>query len=160
MKDYLRDYCTEAFRFYASNGKTAEEYKNEIYNKALEEYTRHEEKGSGISCPTEAAIIAAENKVIEMQAEIKDVEAVEMTMAEIASECRSHDIGQAVKIVYFKDPDKELKPGDISSRVHVAELNIPASERSVYYYLKKARTLFAEHRGLRTGNKKTSESLQ
>ena len=88
MKDYLRDYCTEAFRFYACNGMNADKYKQKIYDEALEEYTKHE-KGSGISCPTEAAIIRAENAVDEKLAEIKDMEAVEMTIAELEAAGRN-----------------------------------------------------------------------
>lgn len=159
MKDYLRDYCTEAFRFYACNGMNADKYKQKIYDEALEQQKRME-KSCGISCPTEAAIIRAENAVDEKLAEIKDMEAVEMTIAELEAAGRNHDIVQAIKIVYFQDAGKELEPGDISLRVHAAELDIPASERSVYRYLKKARMMFAEHRGLRINIKKFSESWQ
>lgn len=158
MKDYLRDYCTEAFRFYACNGMNADKYKQKIYDEALEQQKRLEGK-SGIGSPTEAAIIRAEAAVDEKLAEIKDMEAVEMTLAELHARAMPY-IVQAIKIVYFQDAGKELEPGDISLRVHAAELYIPASERSVYYYLKKARILFAEHRGLRIPNKKNHKSLQ
>lgn len=171
MKDYLRDYATAAFRFYASKKMTAEQYKKKIYNEALEQQ-RKLEKESGISCPTEAAIIRAEAAVNEKLAEIRDMEAVELTLAELNGDsdfyentlrsCRHErrEIVQAVEIVYFADPEKELESGDIYNRVHKAEINIPASERSIYYYLKKARLLFAENRGLRTDQKDLAKSLQ
>lgn len=147
MKDYIRDYATAAFRFYASKNMTADQYKQKIYDEALFNYKKRM-KGSGISYPTESAIIAAENEVTQKLAEIKDIEAVEMTLAELKARSMPY-IVEALKIVYFKDSEKPLQKGDIHSRVHYAEINIPASERSIYYYLSKARTIFAEQRGLR-----------
>lgn len=148
MKDYLRDYCTEAFRFYARNGKSTEKYKKKIYQEALEEQKKLE-RSSGLGDPTGTAILRAEAAVDEKIAEIRDMEAVELTLAELEGRHR-HEVVRAVEFVYFKEPKKDLEPGDIGNRVHVAEINIPASERSIYRYLKKARMLFAEHRGLRT----------
>jgi hypothetical protein len=146
MKNHIRDYATEAFRFYARNGKSAEKYKQKIYDEALQELSK--EKGSGISKPTEAAIMRAETAVNEKVAEIKDMEAVELTMAELnASKYR--DYVQAIEFVYFKDADKKLQKGDIYNRVHQAEINIPASERTIYNWLSKARKIFAINRGLR-----------
>lgn len=158
MKDYLRDYCTEAFRFYACNGMSADKYKQKIYDEALEQQKRLEGK-SGIGSPTEAAIIRAEAAVDEKLAEIKDMEAVEMTLAELHARAMPY-IVQAIKIVYFNDAGKELEPGDISLRVHAAELDIPASESSIYRYLRKARILFAEHRGLRIEKNKKEEIFE
>lgn len=128
---------------------SAEKYKQKIYDEALFDYKK-KMKGSGISCPTEAAIIAAENEVTQKLAEIKDLEAVEMALAEIRAKSHGNKaIVQVIEYVYFKDADKELQKGDIHNRVHFAEINIPASERSIYYYLSEVRTIFAEHRGLR-----------
>lgn len=148
MKDYIRDYATAAFRFYASKKMTSDEYKQKIYDEALENYTK-KMKGSGISCPTESAVIAAENEVIQKLAEIKDMEAVEMTLAEIQCGCERSAIKQAIEIVYFTDANKELKKGDISDRVHKAELEIPASQATIYRWLKNTRKMFAMHRQLR-----------
>ena len=147
MKNHIRDYATAAFRFYSCNGKSSEKYKKKIYDEALEEYQR-KQKCAGINCPTEAAIIRAERAVNEKLAEIKDMEAVELTVAELRVK-PSRAIVQAIEIVYFKDADKELEKGDIHSRVHTAEIYIPASQRWIYNWLSKARKLFAEKRGLR-----------
>jgi len=147
VKDYTRDYATAAFRFYALNNMTAEEYKQKIYNLALEEY-KQKQKGSGISCPTEAAVIRAEQAVDEKLAEIADIEAVQKTLDELRVR-HEYDIINAISIVYFKDPKEDFNRGDIQSRVHQAELNIPASERQIYRWLRKARKLFALNRGLR-----------
>jgi magnesium-transporting ATPase (P-type) len=148
-KDYLRDYATAAFRFYAQNGKSAEKYKNKIYNEALEEMNKREVGvKDGISKPTEAALMAAAKAVDEKIAEIKDMEAVERVIAEFKSSWKSY-MTHVIEIVYFKDADKEMSIGDIQNRVVSASLEIGASERSVYYWLKEARELFAYHRGLR-----------
>lgn len=147
MKNHIRDYATEAFRFYAKINMSADKYKQKIYDEALFNYTK-KMKSSGISFPTESAIIAAENEVNQKLAEIKDIEAVEMTLAELRASRKTYII-KAIEIVYFKEADKELEKGDIYDRVHAAELDIPASERSIYYYLGQARELFAERRGLR-----------
>lgn len=147
MKDYTRDYATAAFRFYALNNMTAEQYKQKIYNAALEDYAQ-KQKGSGIGCPTEAAIMRAEQAIDEKLAEISDIEAVQKTIDELRVKYE-YDIINAINIVYFKDPKEELKRGDIQLRVHHAEINIPASERQIYRWLGKARKLFSLNRGLR-----------
>ena len=147
MKNHIRDYATEAFRFYARNGKSVEEYKKKIYDEALQELSR--EKGTGISCPTEAAIMRAEAALNEKIAEVKDMEAVELTMAELQASIRYYDCVQTINIVYFKDAEKELYKGDIHNRVHAAGIEIPASENTIYRWLAIARKLFAEKRGLR-----------
>jgi dGTP triphosphohydrolase len=149
MKDYLRDYATAAFRFYAQNGKSAEKYKKKIYDDALEDYTKKQNGTGGISCPTEAEIIAAEDAVDQKLADIKDMEAVELVIAELMCYKYQKDVVRAIEHVYFKDPNEELKKGDIHARVNIAAVDISASENTVYKWLKKARDLFALKRGLR-----------
>lgn len=147
-KDNIRDYATEAFRFYAACGRlTAEELrqkvKEEIYRQSRREYFRG---GSGMpSDATAYAAIAAEDAVREMQAEFADILAVEKVLQRLNRQQR-----MAVEIVYFAEPERPLERNDISNRVHRAELEIPASERSIYGWLYRARRIFAEERGLRT----------
>lgn len=152
MKDYLKDYATAAFRFYAKNGKSAEEYKKRIHDEALETIRRREvkTKGSGGS-PTEAMLIEAERMISDKMAEIKDMEAIESTIRqlEVMRFGQGKGIIQAIEYVYFKDADKEIIKGDIYNRVHAAEIDIHASERSIYYWLRQAREIFAIERGLR-----------
>jgi hypothetical protein len=157
LKDYLKDYATAAFRFYAKNGKSAEEYKKRIHDEALETIKRREvkTKGSGGS-PTEAMLIEAERMISDKMAEIKDMEAVEATLRQLevrGSNIYQYVIGKdiikAIEYVYFKDADKEIIKGDIYNRVHAAEIDIHASERSIYYWLRQAREIFAIERGLR-----------
>jgi CRISPR/Cas system CMR-associated protein Cmr5 small subunit len=147
MKNHVRDYATEAFRFYARNGKSADRYKQKIYDEALEEQKKVE-GSSGISDPTPAAIMRAESAVNAKIAEIEDMEAVELTIREleVARNCK---MKRTIEIVYFSDADKKLEKGDIHNRVCKAELDIPASEKTIYRWLSKARKIFAENRGLR-----------
>lgn len=148
MKSHIRDYCTAAFRFYAQNGKSCEDYRQKIYDEAVLNCANRQSQ-SGISRPTEAAIIRAEQEVENKFAEIKDMEAVEMTLAELSVSPRGKGIVEAIKMVYFADPEKELEKGDIYTRVQKAAIKIPAGERTVYNWLGTARKLFAEKRGLR-----------
>lgn len=150
-KDNIQDYATEAFRFYAACGRlTAEQLKqkvyDEIYTASKKEFYR---SGNGQhSDATACAVMKAEDAVREMQAEFEDILAVEKTMLQLNTHQR-----KAVEIVYFTEPEKDLEKGDISDRVHKAELEIPASEQSIYNWLKKARRTFAEERGLRISKK-------
>lgn len=152
MKDYLKDYATTAFRFYARNGKSAEDYKKKIHDDAIDTIKRREikTKGSGGS-PTEAMMIEAENMISFKMAEIKDMEAVESTLRQLESMRFNQGtaIIQAIEIVYFKDPYKELVKGQLTERVSIAVDNIPASESFIYRSLRKARDIFAIERGLR-----------
>lgn len=149
MKDYLRDYATAAFRFYAKNGMSAEKFKQKIYFETLDEIKRKETYvKNGISKPTEEALIKAEKAVNERMSEILDMEAVDKVLAELEARHKI-EVLKAIEVVYFKDSDKELELGDIKSRVVMASMSIPASERSVYSWLKQARELFSYQRGLR-----------
>ena len=83
-KDHIRDYATEAFRFYAANGMNTEQFKDKIRQEALEEKRQREER-SGNSCggsPTEHELLYQEEKLQERISEILDVEAVEKTLEE------------------------------------------------------------------------------
>jgi len=140
-KDHLRDYCTEAFRFYAKSGgrntflKTIE---NDIVKS----------KGNGVCKPTEAALIRQEQIIAEHAAELADIEAVSKVLVSLDM-CNHRDMIRAIEIVYFADCWRDLEKGDISTRVHKAELIIPASEKTIYRWLKQARIMLAKERGLR-----------
>lgn len=147
-KDSIRDYATEAFRYYAAcgrrtSGELMQEVKNMIYEQSSREVIR---TGSGsYSDSTAYAVMKAEDRVADMTAEFLDIIAVEKTLMQLDEYQR-----RAIEIVYFTDANKALEKGDISKRVHKAGLTIPASERNVYNWLSKARRVFAKERGLRT----------
>jgi hypothetical protein len=141
-KEFSRDYATAAFRFYAKTGGP------EKYIADLIADTQRQ-KGPGVTSPTESALMVKERILAERAAELADLEAVDRTMHIISMLEGGKEVRQAVEIVYFKKCWAEIQKGDIRGRVHEAELMIPASERQVYYWLKKARIIFAEERGLR-----------
>ena len=145
-KDHIRDYATEAFRYYAFLGKPhKEDLEKKYYQEALEEYERRQQLGgTGISKPTEQAIMYAEGILRQKQAELWDILAVEKTLAQLHIWER-----RAVEIVYFPHAQRNMRKGEISDRVNKASIQIPADERTVYRYLKKARNVFAFERGLR-----------
>lgn len=144
-KDHIRDYATEAFRYYSFLGKPLkEELEKKYYQEALEQYQRTHEKGTGISKPTEQAIMYAENCVRQRQSELWDVLAVEKTMVQLNEFERD-----AVELVYFPHAQRPIKKNEISDRVYKASEQIAADERTVYRYLSKARKIFAYERGLR-----------
>ncbi|MDD3393797.1 MAG: hypothetical protein PHG19_04035 [Anaerotignum sp.] len=147
-KDNIRDYATEAFRYYAACGmKTSGELKQQVKERIYEQSKREIfRSGSGThSDNTAYAVMKAEDEILNMQADILDIIAVEKTMRQLSKYQR-----QAVEIVYFVEADKELTRNDISQRVHKAELTIPAEERTIYRWLSRARKIFARERGLRT----------
>ena len=151
MKDHVRDYATAAFRFHVRWGG-----KDNYVNNLLADLQR--QKGSGHYSPTESELIKREQLLAEKFAEIADLEAVEKVL-EI---CERHypEVYKAVTEVYLWKPFEDLEWGDIKRRVHHAEIHIPASERQIYYWLKKARALFAEERGLRLWGEKKREDVR
>ncbi len=151
-KDNIRDYATEAFRFYAACGKLTSAELERMVRDRIYQQSRRAVLRSGNGMPSDAtavAVMKAEDAVRDLQAEILDITAVEKTLKRLNKQQR-----KAVEIVYFTDAEKDLEKNDISNRVHRAELEIPASEQSIYNWLRKARRIFAEERGLRiSGNK-------
>lgn len=156
-KDIIRDYATAAFRFYALIGKSAEEYKAEIKANALEEIRKRENivrTGDGGS-PTEYELMYQEEKLQEKISEIRDIEAVEKTLAEYRANGnrKSLDTLQLIKDVYFKNPKDEFEKNDISYRVEYTSALLGIGSSTAYKYLKNARVLFAYNRGLRHDTK-------
>lgn len=144
LKSHYRDYATAAFRLLAREG-SADRYRNRVYNTAL---ARRGDGGTGLGSPTEAAIMRAEQAVYDAVATIADLEAAEYAVA--ALEARyGYAARRALYMVYMAYADRELVRGEISERIHKAELEIPASERAIYKWLGYARRCFAEKRGLR-----------
>ncbi len=144
-KDHIRDYATEAFRYFSYLGKPhKEDLEKKYYQEAMEQYQRTHEKGSGISKPTEQAVMYAESCLRQKQSELWDILAVEKTLMQLREFER-----QAVEIVYFPHAQRPIKKNEISERVLKASIEIPADERTVYRYLAKARIIFAYERGLR-----------
>lgn len=149
--DFTRKYATSAFRFYARCGKpNYEELKQMLYERELEKSKRALGGISvGISKPTEQAVINAERLIDEMSGKLNDILAVERTLHILAQRKNGAEIIKAIKFVYFEEPEKYLRKGDISSRVAEASIKIPLSESWIYNHLSIARDVFVTERGLR-----------
>lgn len=141
IKDHIRDYATEAFRFYARWGGRDNYVKNLLAD-------LQKQKGFGVCSPTETELIHKEQIMKEHIAEIADLDSVEKVLR-----ICERDVRRAVELVYLDKPFRDLEWGELKERVHYAEIHIPASERQIYRWLRKARMLFAEERGLRIKDK-------
>jgi hypothetical protein len=133
-----REYATQAFRFLAREG-SADKY----INKLVDDYKR-QAKADGVSNPTEAALMHKERILSEHAAELADLDAAEKALIICGRDPR-----KAVEMVYQKDCWQELEWGDIETRVHYAEIHIPASRAQIYSWLAKVCHEFARDRGLR-----------
>jgi hypothetical protein len=160
MKDNIRDYATSAFRFYARTDGGSEGYINRIKDEAIQRQFELEEKvDSGISKPTEDAAVYAEAALKKAAAAIMDLEAVEIAISNIDHlRLNNRNVMEALKTVYMAHPKRQLKKGEISERVHQAELSLHFCERTIYQWLELARYFFAEARGLRI--EKVPKSMQ
>lgn len=139
-KDNIRDYATEAFRFWARHGCPS-------YEEAVERIKRRAiNRAFGID--PEKALIYAEAEVEKASAGLCDIMACSQVFTTLDDTGRGL-VCEAVRAVYMTEPWKIPKRGELSARVLAFALEIPLSERQVYQYLKQARELFAAVRGLR-----------
>lgn len=138
LSDHLRDYATDAFRFYARVGKlTGDEYIDLVK--------------SDSACgqqPKEIREINALHAASEALGAAYDLDAVRRTLEHLET-IGKRDAILAVKAVYFVMPSLPLGYNEIASRVRRFSLSLPASERTVYRWLRLARKVFAIERGLR-----------
>jgi len=145
QKDHIRDYATEAFRLYKrENGLKG--YANKL--KSLADAKEKASGCSGVSKPTESAVIHLEKLIEERASEIADLQAVENVLYMLGINDKP-DISKAIEYVYFVDADKPILKGDIQDRVQQLELKEYINVRTAYRALKYARNLFAVERGLR-----------
>lgn len=150
-EDNVRRYAVAAFRFYALCGKpTYEEAVDVIKDNALvkgADYISYVK--NGVSKPTENAFINIERVLEDKSSTLGDILAVEETLKILRGRRNGNEIIKALEYVYFVSPDVKMDKGDIALRVAGASINIPASERQIYYWLKEARLVFCRARGLR-----------
>lgn len=150
-EDNSRRYAVSAFRLYALCGQpTYDQLRHLIHDNAVQK--SHDELcwiRGGISKPTEQAMIHAERLMAQKAPILDDLRAVEQALLLLGRKKNGRDILHAVEMIYFAEPGVKLDKGEIARRVLVASLQIPASERQVYYWLKEARLLFCRERGLR-----------
>ena len=146
-KQAYRDYATEAFRFWAREGG-AETYRQKIWNEAVANQQR-QEGFAGISKPSEAAIIRAEEALENAEASMRDLIAVERTLDIIRRMPMGEEREKVIKAVYMAYPNRDIRRGEIQDKVHRAEHDLHLAERTIYGMLADARRIFAKERGLR-----------
>jgi len=145
IKDHIRDYATEAFRLYKrENGLKGYALKL----KRIADDRVKQSGSSGVSKPTEMAVMYLQKLEEEHSANIADLTAVERVLF-LLNYKKKIEIVKAIEYVYFVEAHINIKRCDIQDRVNKASIEIPASERNIYYWLKNARDLFAFERGLR-----------
>ncbi len=134
-KNSVTDYATAAFALYFKYGCRGEaELREYLYHRELLEHDR-----------PEVAVKRAEAVTVEYAALLSDVAAVEKTL-DLLKRCGDPARYKAVEMVYLQGGENTR--GAVSLRVRHAALTIPAAERTVYRWLREARTVFAQFRGL------------
>lgn len=149
IKDHLKDYVTNAFRTYAAAGRpTYESLKESLIRDILTKTENSAFVKDSISRPTEAAIIAAEDKMDRATGRLRDLIAVIATVDVLKKRDDNDMIMRCLELVYFPNPRRELVRNEISDRVTYACTDIPCARATVYRKLKIARDVFAIERGL------------
>lgn len=135
-KDTTRDYAIAAFARYFAMGCPGEGQ--------IEERTRNriERENAGATAEDIASLMECE--LIKLRPTIKDIDAVREVLSELESGTVP-EIAKAVRAVYSR-PAKHKN--EIEFRVIAFAIDTPADKRTVYRWLKIARTMFATARGL------------
>ena len=100
--------------------------------------------------PNKAQVVADETMHRALQL---DLLAVIDTLNALTNSGKDY-ICQAVSAVYFVAPTKPLHKGEINLRVTKFAINNYTDERTVFRWLKEARLLCADYRGLNIGTDK------
>ena len=141
-KEWYMDYATHAFVRYANLGcPTREEYENRIRQDC---YTRFAFQEPSFILSKANAEVSSRIPLLE------DIDAVNRVIDILRQQDKQHII-QAIRDVYFVNPKGKPERGVIVERVTAYAIKCPASTKAVYEWLKSARLLFAQLRGLNTG---------
>lgn len=145
-KEFFMDYATHAFVRYASIGRpTREEYEQRVREDCYRRLAL---------LPPDVIVNKANGEVSAREPLLKDIDAVNRVLR-ILAENNKHHIADAIKAVYFTPPCQMPKRGAIVARVRRFAMEYPCSLSSAYRWLKSARLLFAQIRGLDTGSWET-----
>lgn len=141
-REWWRDEATHAFVRFASLGcPTVEQYEDRIRKDC---YNR-------LSLQNPQFIVNKANAEISARKPLlNDIEAVNRVI-DMLNEQGKQYIVDAMKAVYFFAPTGTPTVGSIKYRVRRFAMEYPASERTVYRWLKAARLLYAMERGIDVG---------
>lgn len=155
-KELTRDSATDAYRFYAlierltagGAGKVPDRYRAMLTADLLR--PREDARGSGVSKPTEAAVLACERRLDLARAAILDLEAVERVLAWAAVQRDGAELMETMREVWMTDVHTPIGRHTIRDRaMRYASTKGYVSGRTVWRRLKKLRIRWAEERGLR-----------
>jgi len=149
-KEPYGDYAKAAYRLRARMG-SADQYRQMIRAQAIHENTTFG-MGGPWGSPTEAAVIRNEKLIDERKAILEDLEAADRAMDLIAQRSAGGDILKALRIVYMEEPDRPLRRGEVNARAQAAAEGLYVNVATIYRWLRLARMLFAQERGLRLGH--------
>lgn len=147
--DCIRDYTTEVFRIYAALGKPTTERLQDIIFKA--ELTNIKEHSRGLDLTNYEIFERAKSAVKYHKPLLDDIAAVEKTIHALEKRGKGYVI-RAIEEIYFVHPSTSVSHKDITERVRRFSLIYPADIATVYRWLKEARSLCAEFRGLRVSD--------
>jgi hypothetical protein len=141
-KEWYMDYATHAFVIFASLGcPTREEFENRIRQDCYNRLALHEPS---------FIVMKANAEVSSRKPLLEDIDAVNRVLDILKKQDKQH-IAHAIRDVYFVAPYGKPEHGVIVERVTAYAMKCPASTKAVYAWLKSARLLFAQIRGLDTG---------
>lgn len=159
QKDHLRDYATNAFRVYAAAGcPTYDQMRKCILDDIMRSSTECSAVCKGPSRPTEAMIIAADERLDRAAGKLADIMAVIRTVEQLKQYRDGEAMLRCLKTVYFTHPFRFPEKGEISSRVRSAAEREHVDDRTVYRWLSEARKLFSVERGLNISNPVSSST--
>lgn len=141
IKEPYRDYATKMFRTYAEWGcRSPEAVMSLIFEREKKKHAYNDESLSDAR---------AEKLIARYYRKIDDIDIVETYMKELYADGKDY-IAKAVEAVYFVQPSRGFRKGDISARVRRFAYEYHVSEKQVYAYLKEARLEVARAKGLDT----------
>lgn len=145
LKEWYRDYATHAYMRYSTLGYPTRATLEEKIRADVNRRLAFEEPGF--------IVVKADAAVLEHEGLLRDIDAIGRVFAQLHRENREH-IADAIREVYFLGAGGKAKRGTITARVRRFAYEYPASERTVYNWLKTARMMFAKERGLCTTEEK------
>lgn len=142
-KEWYMDYATHAFVRFANLGcPSRAAFEDRIRKDCYARLATHEPSFIVMKANAE---VSARGPLLD------DIEAVNRVLEILKHQNKEHII-QAIKDVYFVNPKGKPEHGVIVERVTAYAMKCPASTKAVYAWLKSARLLFAQIRGLNTGS--------
>ena len=142
-KEWYRDYATHAYQQYAALGyPTRDSYELKIRQEVLRR---------NAADPSDEIDKKADKAVADKKPLLADIEAVNIVIDALKVSGKSYVI-EAIHDVYFVEPKRKPRRGEIHSRVTRCAADRYASTRSVYDWLRVARLMFCQERGMNTSD--------